>query len=94
MLSAVQWGSPAYHAGIVSGATLVATNGETYDGDRLKEAVKAAAKPGAGPIELLVKTGERYRTVKLDYHGGLRYPRLEKVGATPAALDAILATRD
>jgi len=94
VLSAVQWGSPAYHAGIVSGATLVATNGETYDGDRLKEAVKAAAKPGAGPIELLVKTGERYRTVKLDYHGGLRYPRLEKVGATPAALDAILATRD
>ncbi len=74
--------------------TIVATNGETYDGDRLKEAVKAAAKPGAGPIELLVKTGERYRTVKLDYHGGLRYPKLEKVGAAPAALDAILAARD
>ena len=94
VLSAVQWGSPAFDAGIVAGATLVATNGETYDGDRLKDAVRSAAKPGAGPIELLIKTGERYRTVKLDYHGGLRYPKLEKVGATPAALDAILAARD
>jgi predicted metalloprotease with PDZ domain len=94
VLSAVQWGSPAFDAGIVSGATLVATNGEAYDGDKLKEAIKAAAKPGSAPIELLVRTGDRYRTVKLDYHGGLRYPKLEKVGTGPAALDAILAARD
>ncbi len=94
VLSAVQWGSPAFDAGIVSGATIVATNGEAYDGDRLKEAVRAAAKPGSAPIELLMRTGDRYKTVKLDYHGGLRYPKLEKVGTGPAALDAILAARD
>jgi predicted metalloprotease with PDZ domain len=94
VLSAVQWGSPAFDAGVIAGATIVATNGEAYDADKLKDAVKAAAKPGAGPIELLVRTGDRYKTVKLDYHGGLRYPKLEKVGAGPAALDAILAARD
>jgi predicted metalloprotease with PDZ domain len=94
VLSAVQWGSPAFDAGIISGATIVATNGEAYDADKLKDAIKAAAKPGSAPIELLIRTGDRYKTVKLDYHGGLRYPKLEKVGPGPATLDAILAARD
>lgn len=93
VLSAVQWGSPAYDAGIISGAAIVAANGEAYDGDRLKEAIRSAAKPGAGPIELIVKTGDRYKTVKLDYHGGLRYPKLEKVGTGAGALDAILSPK-
>ena len=44
-----------------------------------EEAIKAAN--GQGPaVQLLVKAGDVYRTVSLDWHGGLRYPRLEKVG--------------
>ena len=34
-----------------------------------------------------------YRTVKLDWHGGLKYPRLERVGKGEATLDALLAPR-
>ena len=30
------------------------------------------------PIELLIKDFDRYRSVSLDYHGGLRYPKLER----------------
>ncbi len=44
------------------------------------------------PIEFIVKNGDRYRTVKIDYHGGLRYPHLEASGA-PRLLDAILAAK-
>ena len=44
-------------------------------------------------VELLIKDGERYRTVKIDYHGGLKYPRLERIEGTPARLDDILAAR-
>ena len=44
-------------------------------------------------IELLIKDGNRYRTVKLDYRDGLRYPILERIPDTPARLDDILAPR-
>jgi hypothetical protein len=67
-------------------------NGRKFDGDALKQAIKDAAGKGASP-ELLVHDGDLYRTVKLDWHGGLRYPRLEKVGQGKGTLDALLAPR-
>ena len=91
-LSSVVWDSPAFKAGLTLGIKLIAVNGIAYDGDRLKEAV-TAAKAGGPPIELLVKNGDHYRTVAIDYRGGLRYPHLEKVGTGPASLDAILTAR-
>jgi hypothetical protein len=49
---------------------------------------------GKGPApQLLIHDGDVYRTVTLDWHGGLRYPRLEKVGKGPGTLDALLAPR-
>lgn len=91
VLTDVQWDGPAFKAGLTQGLTVVAVNGDTYDADKLKAAVKATAK--GVPVELLVKEGSRYRTVKLDYAGGLRYPRLERIAGTPARLDDILAPR-
>ncbi len=91
-LTAVQWEGLAFKAGLTDGAKLVAVNGVAFDGDRLKAAV-TQAKDGKDPIELIVRSGERYRTVKLDYHDGLRYPRLERIAGTPARLDDILAAR-
>jgi len=44
-------------------------------------------------VKLLVKSGEVYRTLDLDWHGGLRYPRLEKAGKGQGTLDALLAPR-
>jgi hypothetical protein len=35
----------------------------------------ARAEPARG-IALLLRQGDRYETVTLDYHGGFRYPRL------------------
>ena len=52
-----------------------------------------APKTATGPIQLLIKDGKHYRTVTLDYHGGLRYPRLERDPSVPARLDDILAPR-
>jgi hypothetical protein len=42
-------------------------------------------------LKLLVKRGEEFQTVDVDYHGGLRYPKLDRVEGTPDRLDAILA---
>jgi predicted metalloprotease with PDZ domain len=91
-LSSVTWDGPAYKAGLAVGTQIVAVNGEAYDADGLKEAIKTAAK-GATAIQLLVKTDNLYRTVAIDYHGGLRYPHLTPSGPGAKSLDDILAAR-
>ncbi|HEX6740337.1 MAG TPA: peptidase M61 [Sphingomicrobium sp.] len=91
-VTSVLWDSAAFNAGVTVGTEIVAVNGRKFDADALKQAIRAAAGSGAPP-ELLVHDGDVYRTVKLDWHGGLRYPRLEKVGKGPGTLDALLAPR-
>ena len=84
--------SPAFNSGMTNGDQILAVNSRTFDGDALKQAIKEAAGNGRS-VELLVKSGDLYRTVGLDWHGGLRYPRLEKTGKGPGTLDALLAPR-
>lgn len=88
----VRWDSPAFNAGIGSGATVVAVNGQAFSPDVLEEAVKANTD-GKAPIELLLKEFDRYRTIKLDYRGGLRYPHLERIPGKPDLLTPILTAR-
>jgi predicted metalloprotease with PDZ domain len=91
-LADVLWGGRAQAAGLTVGTQLVAVNGEAYDKDRLT-AIVEAAKTDNAPIEFIVKNGDRYSTVRIDYHDGLRYPHLTRDAATPARLDEILAPR-
>ena len=84
------WKSPAFKASITPEMHLEAVNDQKYTPGLLRETILAAEK-NRQPIRLLLKRGEEYRTVSLDYHGGMRYPHLERVGATPDRLDAILA---
>lgn len=91
-ITTVIWDSPAFNAGMTVGSELLAVNGRKFDGDGLKSAIKAA-KETKEPVKLLVKSGEVYRTLDLDWHGGLRYPRLEKAGKGQGTLDALLAPR-
>ncbi len=88
----VQWEGLAFKNGITVGMQLVSINGVMYESSRLKDAITAAAKDGT-PIECVFKNGDIFKTVRFDYHGGLRYPRLERVPSTPARLDDILAPR-
>jgi predicted metalloprotease with PDZ domain len=82
---AVQWDSPAFDAGLTVGVQVVAVDGLVYDPETLKAAIDSA-KGGTAPTQLIVKSGDRYRVVQVDYHGGLRFPRLERI---PAARDRI-----
>ncbi len=91
-ISSVIWDSPAFNAGLTVTNQILAVNGRQYSGDALKDAV-TAAKGTTQPITLLVKDGDAYRTVNLDWHQGLRYPRLVKTGKGPGTLDALLAPR-
>jgi predicted metalloprotease with PDZ domain len=89
-IASVLWDGPIFRAGLTSDAQVVAVNNIAFDSDKLKAAVKAT-KGNGPPVELLVKQGDVYRSIRLDYHNGLRYPRLERVEGTPALLDQILS---
>ena len=91
-IGSVTWDSPAFNVGLDLGDTIVAVNDREYSDERLKDAVKAA-KGAKDPIRLLVKSGSRYREIAIDYHDGLRYPRLEKTGSGEGGLDRLLAPR-
>jgi predicted metalloprotease with PDZ domain len=91
-ITQVQWNGPAFKAGLTIGAKLLAVNGIAYDFDRLKEAI-TEAKTTSGPLSLLIKNGDHYKTVQIDYHGGLRYPRLERIEGTPDRLSEIYTPR-
>jgi predicted metalloprotease with PDZ domain len=91
-LTEVIWNGPAFKAGLIPGGQLIAVNEREYNADLLKQAIKDARDKKA-PLELLVKTQDRFRTVKIDYTGGPRYPHLERVEGQPDRLGAIFKAR-
>ena len=88
----VRWDGPAFNAGIAPSSSLIAINGYAANGDRLKDAI-TAGKDGQHPIELIVKNGDVIKTVRIDYRGGLRYPKLERIEGTPDRLSKIFAPK-
>jgi predicted metalloprotease with PDZ domain len=91
-VSEVLWDSAAFKAKLTAGMQIFAVNGVSYSADMLKDAIRSA-KLTKAPIELIVKTGDRFRVLALDYHEGLRYPHLERDTSIPARLDDILTAR-
>ncbi|ALN89107.1 M61 glycyl aminopeptidase family protein [Lysobacter gummosus] len=91
-INAVRWDGPAFNAGIAPSSTLIAVNGYTGNGERLKDAV-TAAKDGQHPIELIIKNADVIKTMRIDYRGGLRYPKLERIEGTPDRLSKIFAPK-
>ena len=91
-VNAVLWGAPAYRAKLTAGAQILSVNGTAYESGVLKDAI-LAAKTATAPLELIVKTGNHYRVVHVDYHDGLRYPHLKRTESIPARLDEIYAPR-
>ncbi|HET6914003.1 MAG TPA: peptidase M61 [Rhodanobacteraceae bacterium] len=87
----VRWNSPAFKAGISPGAELVAVNGHAFKPEVLKDAI-TAAKSDNKPIELLIKHQDEYKMVPVDYHGGLRYPHLERASG-PDYLSQIIKAK-
>lgn len=86
----VLWKSPAFEAKLTEGMQIIAVNGAAYSADVLKSAI-TSAKTVTSPIELIVKNQDLFRVIHIDYHGGLRYPHLERDPAVPARLDDLLS---
>jgi predicted metalloprotease with PDZ domain len=85
-------GSPAAQAGIAPEMKLVAVNGRRWTPDVLREAIRAV-KGGGESIELLLENDDYFHTYRVDYHGGERYPHLERVTGKPDLLTDIAAMK-
>lgn len=86
----VWWDSPAFKAGITPDMRVMAQNGTVYTSTAMRAAI-VEAESSKAPIHVMVKRGNEFKNIDIDFHGGLRYPKLERVEGTPARLDDILA---
>ncbi len=68
---------------------LVAVNGRRWTPEILRGAVKSAAAVHT-PIELLMENDDYFRTHRLRYNEGEKYPSLERDAAKPDLLAQIL----
>jgi predicted metalloprotease with PDZ domain len=88
----VKMNGPAQKAGIAPATRIVAVNSRKFNIQLLREAVQAAVKSTA-PIEIMVEDGEFYKTCRVDYHGGEKYPNLVRDESQPDLLSAIAAPK-
>jgi predicted metalloprotease with PDZ domain len=86
----VRLGSPAQKAGVAPSVKLVAINNRAYNSTVLRDAMKAAKK-SPEPMEFLLRDGDIFKTVKVDYHDGVKYPHLERDPSKPDLLTQIIA---
>src|SRR5262249_51889283 len=82
--------SPAAKAGVGPGMRVVAVNGRRFTREALRDAVAASATT---PIELLVSNGDFFRTHRLEYSAGCRFPQPEGDPSVPDLLTKIFAAR-
>jgi len=85
-------GMLAAKAGIGPGMKLVGVNGRKFSADVLRDALKAG-KNSSEPLELLVENTDYYKTYKLDYHSGEKYPHLVRDESKPDLLTDILTAK-
>jgi predicted metalloprotease with PDZ domain len=85
-------GLPAAKAGIGPGMKVLAVNGRRFSKNVYRDALKAA-KSSSEPIDLLVENTDYFRTFKIDYHDGEKFPHLERDASKPDLLSAIYAAK-
>jgi predicted metalloprotease with PDZ domain len=83
-------GSRADKAGLGPAMQIIAVNGRQFSGQVMSDAI-VEAETDRAPLELIVVNTGYYKILHIDYHGGLRFPHLERVQGTPDRLDEILA---
>jgi predicted metalloprotease with PDZ domain len=85
-------GEVSAKAGIGPGMKVVAVNGRRFSPEVFHDAIKAA-KGATAPIDLLIENTDYYKTYKIDYHGGEKYPHLVRDDSKPDLLTEIMKAK-
>ncbi len=88
-VSDVKLGSAAQKSGLAPSMKIVAVNSRAYSATILREAIKAATK-ASEPIQFLIRDGDIFQTIPVDYHAGERFPHLQRDDAKPDLLTTII----
>jgi predicted metalloprotease with PDZ domain len=83
-------GTTSFTAGLAPGMKIVSVNDHEFSIAALREALRLARTTSAA-IELLVNNEKQVLRLQVNYHGGERYPRLERDASKPDMLSKILA---
>ena len=86
-LREVLYDGPSFKAGLGPGMKITEVAGKKFTLDALTAAVSASAST---PVQLTVKNGPQVQTYTIDYHGGSKYPHLQRAQSHPDLLDEIL----
>ena len=89
-LTDVQWNGLSFKAGITPDMQILGVNDQQFSISNLRQAIQDAEK-STEAIKLLLKRGNDFITVRLEYHDGFRYPHLDRVDAVSDRMDAILS---
>ena len=82
----------AAKAGLAPGMKIITVNGRPWSTDVLHEAI-TVGKSSTTPIELVVENGSFTGAYKLNYHGGERYPHLERDPTKPDLLGEVIKSQ-
>lgn len=83
-------GSPAVNAGLAPGMNIIAVNRRKFSKEIIREAIKAA-KTDSSSSEFIAANGDFYSIIKVNYHGGEKYPYLVRDVSKPDILDYIIS---
>jgi len=81
---------PARQAGLAPGMKIDSVNGQPYSTALLRQAIRDAAR---GSVTIMLAVAGRAGVLRLDYHGGERFPALERSEGTQDLLAAIIRPR-
>ena len=84
--------SAAWKAGFAPGMKIISIHGKAWAPDILEEEL-TAIKQSALPLAIGALHGEELRDLRVDWHAGVLYPRLERDTAKPDLLSRILEPR-
>lgn len=82
-------GMPAFESGVSPYLHIIGVNGRQFSIDELKRAIRDS-KSSQEPITITASNTGTLETHEIQYHGGDRFPHLERVEGTPDYLDEIL----
>jgi predicted metalloprotease with PDZ domain len=79
----------AFKAGLGPGMKIDTINGRAWSIDAFRDAL-ATARNNTSAIQLVIENGSFTQTVQLNYHGGERYPHLERDPSKPDIISEII----
>lgn len=86
-LEQVLYDGPSFKAGLGPGMKITEVAGSKFTLDALRSAVAAST---SAPVQLKVKNGPQEQVYTIDYHGGSKYPHLQRAPNHADILDEIL----